>query len=69
MKIKINKCNGAIPLNLNTSSEYEVLDVIDCFNRTLKIKDDSGKDVSIHINNCEILNGGSWKILNTDQKL
>ena len=60
MKIRIKTCNGELPSYLTVGEEYIVVDVVDCFNRTLLINN----GIEIHINNCEHLNGGSWEIVN-----
>lgn len=60
MKIKIKSYNGDLPSYLTVGKEYIVVDVTDCFNRTLLIN--SG--IEIHINNCEHLNGGCWEVVN-----
>ena len=58
MKIRIKTYNGELPSYLTMGKEYTVINVTDCFNRTLLIN--SG--IEIHINNCEHLNGGSWEV-------
>ena len=58
MKIKIKTYNGELPSYLTVCEEYTVVDVTDCFNRTLLINN----GIEIHINNCEHLNGGSCEV-------
>ena len=60
MKIRIKTYNGELPDYLTVGREYTVVDVVDCFNRTLLIN--SG--IEIHTNDCEHLSGGSWEIIN-----
>ena len=54
MKIRIKAYNGELPIYLTVGKEYTVVDVTDCFSRTLLINN----GIEIHINNCEHLNGG-----------
>ena len=58
MKIRIKTYNGELSSYLTVGEEYTVVNVTDCFNRTLLINN----GIEIHINNCEHLNGGSWEV-------
>ena len=58
MKIRVKTYKGELPSYLTVGKEYTVLDVVDCFNRTLLINN----VIEIHINDCEHLNGGSWEV-------
>ena len=64
MKIKIKNFNGELPDYLTVGRVYNVFS--DKIHGIIfsEIFADNGKFISVNIDNCDRLNGGSWEIVN-----
>lgn len=65
MKVKIKSCNGGLPEYLTMGRVYDVVDT-NSFGKKCNyqyIKDDMNRLLVIAIENSNILNGGSWEIV------